>query len=61
MGGWRDGWVAGWVGLQKLITVLDIKNGYKGGVQVGFININDMYHDDVGKGGVYDYEAYEVI
>jgi hypothetical protein len=27
----------GWVGLQKLITVLDMKNGYKGGVRVGFI------------------------
>ena len=27
---------------------------------VGFININDMYNNDVGKGGVYAYEAYEV-
>jgi hypothetical protein len=26
----------------------------------GFININDMYNNDVGKGGVYAYEAYEV-
>ena len=24
--------MGGWVGLQKLITVLDMKNGYKGGV-----------------------------
>ena len=32
----------------------------KGGVWVGFININDMYNNDVGKGGVYAYEAYEV-
>ena len=31
----------------------------KGGVWVGFININDMYNNDVGKGGAYDYEAYE--
>jgi len=48
------------VGLQKLITVLDMKNGYKGGVRVGFININDMYNNDVGKGGVYAYEACQV-
>ena len=32
---------------------------YKGGVRVGFININDMYNNDVGKGVVYAYEAYE--
>ena len=29
------------------------------GLRVGFININDMYNNDVGKGGAYDYEAYE--
>ncbi len=28
---WRDGWVCGMGGLQKLITDLDMKNGYKGG------------------------------
>jgi hypothetical protein len=27
---------------------------------VGFININDMYKNDFGKGGVQVYEAYEV-
>ncbi len=48
------------MGLQKLITGLDMKNGYKGGVGVGFNNINDMYNNDVGKGEVYAYEAYEV-
>ena len=48
------------MGLQKLITDLDMRNGYKGGVRVGFININDMYNNDVGKGGVRVYEAYEV-
>jgi hypothetical protein len=32
----------------------------KGGVRVGFINLNDMYNNDVGKGGVRVYEAYEV-
>ena len=48
------------MGLQKLITDLDMRNGCKGGVRVGFININDMYNNDVGKGGVRVYEAYEV-
>jgi hypothetical protein len=41
MGGWVDGWAegwvdggtGGWVGLQKLITDLDMRNGYKGGVR----------------------------
>ena len=41
---------SGWAGLQKLITDLDMKNGYKGGVRVGFIYIKDMYNNDVGKG-----------
>ena len=31
----------------------------KGGVRVGFNYIKDMYTNDVGKGGVYAYEAYE--
>jgi len=42
MGGWRfmaDSWR---MGLQKLITVLDIFHTYKGGVRVGFINTNDI-------------------
>ena len=37
--------------------------GFEGGrmdLRVGFININDMYNNDVGKRGVYAYEAYEV-
>ena len=41
------------MGLQKLITDLDMRYGYKGGVRVGFIYIKDMYNNDVGKGGVY--------
>jgi hypothetical protein len=41
------------VGLQRLITVLDMKKGFKGGVRAGFINRNDMYNNDVGQGGVY--------
>ena len=28
------------------------------GLRVGFININDMYNNDVGQGVVYAYEAY---
>ena len=47
------------MGLQKLITDLDMRYGCKGGVRVGFIYIKDMYNNDVGKGGAYDYEAYE--
>ena len=54
------GGMGGWVGLQKLITDLGMRNGYKGGVRVGFIKINDMYNNHDGKGGVRVYEAYEV-
>ena len=43
MDGWRDGFRVG-LGM---------------GSRVGFININDMYNNDVGKGVVYAYEAYE--
>ena len=56
----RYGWMAGWAGLQNLITVLDRFDTYKGGVRVGFININDMYNNDVGKEGAQGCEAYEV-
>ena len=51
--------MGGWAGWQKLITDLDMIYGHKGGVWVGFIYIKDMYNNDVGKGGAYDYEAYE--
>ncbi len=30
------------------------------GLRVGFININDTYNNDVGKGGVRVYEAYAI-
>ena len=46
MRGWVSGGMGGWVGGGK-------------GLRVGFININDMYNNDVGKGVVYAYEAYE--
>ena len=50
---WVDRWCVryGWISGRK--------DGYKGGVWVGFINTNDMYNNDVGKGLVYAYEAYE--
>jgi hypothetical protein len=43
-GVWADGWAEGWV------------DGVMG-LRVGFININDMYNNDVGKGVVYAYES----
>jgi hypothetical protein len=51
MGGRRDGWMARWLGGGM---------GEWVGLRVGFININDMYNDDVGKGGAQGCEAYEV-
>ena len=50
VGGWVQG-MGGWVG-----------GGIGGvmGLRVGFININDMYNNDVGKGGAQGCEAYEV-
>ena len=50
VGGGMGGWVGGWVGGGM---------GRWVGLRVGFININDMYNNDVGKGVVYAYEAYE--
>jgi hypothetical protein len=51
-GVWADGWPEGWVG-----------GWWDGGMglRVGFININDMYNNDVGKGVVYAYEAYAAL
>ena len=48
--GRRNGWVDG----------MGLGMGEGMGLRVGFININDMYNNDVGKGVVYAYEAYEV-
>ncbi len=45
----RNGWVDG----------MGLGMGEGMGLRVGFININDMYNNDVGKGVVYAYEAYE--
>ena len=52
--GFRDGRgrAGGWDGMG-----LGMGGGM--GLRVGFININDMYNNDVGKGVVYAYEAYE--
>ena len=52
MGGGMGGQVGGWDGMG-----LGMGGGM--GLRVGFININDMYNNDVGKGVVYAYEAYE--
>jgi hypothetical protein len=52
MGGGMGGRVGGWDGMG-----LGMGGGM--GLRVGFININDMYNNDVGKGVVYTYEAYE--
>jgi hypothetical protein len=46
MGGQRNGWMAGCE--------------VWAGLRVGFININEMYNNDVGKGGAQGCEAYEV-
>ena len=54
MGGWPVGWVAG--GMGGFVEWVD---GVMG-LRVCFININDMYNNDVGKGVVYVYEVYEV-
>jgi hypothetical protein len=43
---WAEGWVDGWIGGRVL--------------RVGFINIKDMYNNDVGKGGAQGCESYEV-
>ena len=48
--GRRNGWAGGGMGLGMVGGM---------GLRVGFININDMYNNDVGKGVVYAYEAYE--
>ena len=52
MGGEMGGRAGGWDGMG-----LGMGGGM--GLRVGFININDMYNNDVGKGVVYAYEAYE--
>ena len=54
MGGWAEEWVDGWMGWVYFFLM-----GGGMGLRVGFININDMYNNDVGKGVVYAYETYE--
>ncbi len=48
---WVNGWTEGWVdgGMGGLL-----------GLRVGFLIIKDMYNNNVSKGGVRVYEAYEV-
>ena len=52
--GFRDGRRNGWAGGR-----MGLGMGGGLGLRVGFININDMYNNDVGQGVVYAYEAYE--
>jgi hypothetical protein len=47
--GLRNGWAACEVWVDRWA-----------GLRVGFININDMYNNDVGKGGAQGCKAYEV-
>jgi hypothetical protein len=57
---WADWWAEGegkgdgWIGGRRVRV-----DGVMG-LRVGFININDMYNNYVGKGVVNAYEAYEV-
>ncbi len=54
---WVDGCAEGWVGVG-----MGFKEWVDGwmGLRVGFIYINDMYNNDVGKGGARGCEAHEV-
>ena len=45
MDGRRDGWMGGWVPVDGM----GLGMGGGMGLRVGFININDMYNNDVGK------------
>jgi hypothetical protein len=56
MGGWMGGGMGGRVGRWD---GMGLGMGGGMGLRVGFININYMYNNDVGKGVVYAYEAYE--
>jgi hypothetical protein len=64
MGGRRNGWMAGWVGWvggwRDGWAVCEVWVDRWASLRVGFININDMYNNDVGKGGAQGCEAYEV-
>ena len=52
VGGLVQGW-KGWVCASHRV-------GGGMGLRVGFININDIYNNDVANGGVRVYEDYEV-
>ena len=51
MDGRRDGWMGGWVDGMGLGMGGGMGLGMGGGMglRVGFININDMYNNDVGQ------------
>jgi hypothetical protein len=60
MGGFKD-WAEGWA-VSAVWVGGGMGEGMGGwvGLRVGFININDMYNNDVSKGGVRVYESHEV-
>ena len=59
MGGFKE-WADGMCGgMRGCADGMGLGMGGGMGLRVGFININDMYNNDVGKGVVYAYEAYE--
>ena len=53
------GWVGGGMGGRRVRYLCMWVEGWVG-LRVGFISINDMYNNDVGKGGAQGCEAYEV-
>ena len=59
IGGRKDGWVVCEVWEDRW-AVCEVWVDRWAGLRVGFININDMYNNNVGKGGVWAYEAYAV-
>jgi hypothetical protein len=52
IGGRKDGWADRWAACEVWVDRW-------AGLRVGFIDINDMYNNDVGKGGTQGCEAYE--
>jgi len=49
-----------WHSQNKVLNAPPTASHQGGGLRYGFMSINNMYNNDVGKGGVYAYEAYEV-
>jgi len=52
-----EGGLDGW---KEWVDVWDVDGWMDGWARVGFINIRDIYNNDVGRGGVRVCEAHEV-